>query len=699
MGSFHSIQSKDERRRANRLSKPPTSKTVISSTTSSSPRAAAAVAAESPTWQNPWTGTTIPISPPSNDYHAQRSRSLPSASAQSEVPWSIAKGTRTSSIVIEETDESLPQSPGSNFNASTIPNRRASFRPSRQTPLRTATLHSYHHSTQLRSDEPVRSYSLHSLPTKAAGTMHDQALEDATSSNTHFMVDNQGFSLMRRRSLLTRPGVATRRSTRSATQRIPPPIDQEHESHFQPPGYSHLYPQSPLTNVNDGVWAPSTTQLRPPTPTESEYTHLGNLKLGSLRVVNGSVSPCPSDRSQIDQTTSPEIKDGFVQTTDSRHLHRANQDGITQDRVSKAAEDMSMHSRCGDVAHLQNASARNSAKKPSGSFLRISPLSELREYEDVPASPFSFEKSPTTTLHSGQHSSLFLEDEGISVLDEEEAFDHQRMEFIAESSFAARPARLHKKADSGYSSATSVRSLQDGRSRASTDSQGSTRQSSDYRWSTFGNISKNDSCEVGTQLPMHRHLSLQGSRTSFVTEQNGWPQSTSTLCHEPQQIIYNGRIRSLSNSGPYPPARFIYQPQYCAQLRDNHPATDHTHCSPIRRTEEGQQMSGLLKSASETNIAQNSFNSKKGRASRPYKKTSARVWSQRPGIEAPPLPAFPIPQKFEDQESYDEKSSGMEPARGRTRNRSIEFQHRKMTKLQAQKRPDFHLANSPVLFK
>jgi hypothetical protein len=731
MGSSHSVQSKDERRRCNRLSKPPTKKATISPTDPIAPCQDSAVATDL-TWQNPWTGTTIPVSPSVRDHRAQRSQSFPSRPPQPEAPWGLADGVNGSRVVVEETDELSPQSPCANSGSSTSLSGGTSIRPSRQPLLRPATLHSYHRLSYVQSVHPTRSYSMHTLPDKAKDCMHDPAFEEAASSNTHFMVDNQGFSLMRRRSLLTRPGVATRRSVRGATGRLPPSIDQGH-------GHSFSQVDSQLRE-QEVVCTLSPAQVRAPTPTDSEYTHLGNLKLGSLRVVNRSASPSPSDRSRLDEAPSstPEAKEDAAQSAASWRNRGVGQNNAS--RTSESQEDATLRSVRRVVEEcLQDASEGQPIKKPLASLLRIPSLPDSKKSDDYPASPFSFDKSPINIYPHGQDPDLFsreIDDEGVSVPDDGEIYDHQAMATAPEKPGRMRSPRLHRKADSGYSSATSVRSLQEGRSRASIDSQVSRRQSPEYPPFILGDTVKAFQIqeEQGNQPVMRRHVSLQGHRASFMAE-----ACTSTMCHEPQETSSYGRSRRSSYSVQQSLNRTPFRTHYCAQLHNIEPIANRMPRSSMRQMEHsdleaaravrdrehsGQpsapralsvhsqldltkevvgdlrlQSNRLLRSASESNFAHNrDSRSASTRATGPKRKAVGRIWSQRPGIEAPPLPVCPIPDTFGSSEHQTRGFSALETAHGRGQSRGVEFQHRKLTKPQPKKRSDIYLATSPFIF-
>ncbi|GLA99105.1 hypothetical protein AtubIFM57143_007407 [Aspergillus tubingensis] len=79
------------------------------------------------------------------------------------------------------------------------------------------------------------------------------------------------------------------------------------------------FPRPLPSGYEDAAGSPSpATRFRPATPNEFEYTHLGALKLGSLRVVNGSASPCPSDRTRLNRPNSPNPEPTGIHTHDTK---------------------------------------------------------------------------------------------------------------------------------------------------------------------------------------------------------------------------------------------------------------------------------------------------------------------------------------------------------------------------------------------
>ena len=115
------------------------------------------------------------------------------------------------------------------------------------------------------------------------------------ADDTHF--ENQGtkrHSAFRRLSLRA-PGIATRVSEKLAPPKrsVTNPL-QDDEFHMYT---NDQFTPEELLSLDDDTRpssAPRPSLCRASTPTDLEYSYLGGLKLGSLRVVNGCASPAPS---------------------------------------------------------------------------------------------------------------------------------------------------------------------------------------------------------------------------------------------------------------------------------------------------------------------------------------------------------------------------------------------------------------------
>lgn len=545
MGGFLSVQSKEKRRRTNRLSKPPPNRATLASNSFRASRQTSGTS--SPTecpactaWQDPWTGTSISLKAPEPDVCTRRSQSLPSASYRPGEPWpTLSRARKCQSMVKEPDDFSLYSHVPTVPTSDSIMGGQVSRRSSRHNSFQATTLPSGPQPLMARPPRPRRAYSAHTPPQRAQSTMHHSTIEEATSSNTLFRVDSQGFSIIRRRSLLTRPGIATRRPARDTARRLSSPVVRE-----PTPSLNYLNETSasprllPSGYEDDACGLPSpVTRFRPATPNEFEYTHLGALKLGSLRVVNGSASPCPSDRTRLNRPNSPDPDPSSINTHDTKSeqpQHSSHKVPCYMDQkaqlASESADEQSHNAEIVrdsghevdltsfDLSNIQDYASESAIEQSrKAEIVRDSALdkvdltsfdlSNIQDYapvpcndtarapklqippsgvgnpDDHPASPFSFERSPaTSTPYRLQGSET--EDEGVSIADEGKWFVHQ-----LERSFREHGHRELQHAqgtvDSGYSSAASVRST-----RRSTDSRTSTHQPGVARRSTFNGNSK-----------------------------------------------------------------------------------------------------------------------------------------------------------------------------------------------------------------
>lgn len=551
MGNFQSIPSRAERRRANRLSKPLTNNACLSpiSTISPPPAVSQVNSPASPRpapWKDPWNGSSIPASPSVADGNCRLSQSLPSTTPQIRAPPPrVSWNARSDSIAEESQGGDYYGIPSS---VSTTPpiSRRPSFQASRRA--------SYHpdawRSSSLSSSsprQPIRTYSLQSTPQGTNSTIYENELEDATSSNTYFMVNNQRFSVTRRRSLLTRPGVATRRSSKQSFRGSSPPADQgpvkapsnrvEKTRSMQLP-----LPESEDLNVRHSFPAAIT---RPDTPSDFQYTHLGALKLGSLRVVNGSTSPCPSDRSKMPCDSSEDLRPTAFAGSD--HVKDPIKQGPTLDRP--LGQETGHRAASEDTSVLASSEQSNFAPK-------IPSVPDSKGQVEIPTSPLSFEKSPTiTTLPT--HVSFFGQgeegaNEGRST---ENGARIQRRSTGGPN--GKKPSKPLAKADSGYSSATSTHSSQKV-ARASIDSQRMNRHSwNSCKLSTRGGSENCEKLDVRrlsgshNEFPIQRHRSLKDSKGSVYSSSfDSYSSNSSEIGREPQSVQSDGHSRPFSLAVP-----------------------------------------------------------------------------------------------------------------------------------------------------
>ncbi|PKY04010.1 hypothetical protein P168DRAFT_281668 [Aspergillus campestris IBT 28561] len=578
MGSFLSIQSKDKRRRSNRLSKPPPNPATLVSVKSRVPDQASnstsAASSNSAAWQNSWTVGSSPGSPSEAGTNGHRSQSLPSPSLQLEAPREVVERPGGRGLGIKQANSVCLRSPTSSSTGSGPLARRTSLQEPKQTALQPAAFRGeLQHLAQ--PAQPQRSHSSHT-PARQNSFVYNSTIEEATCSNTHFMVDSQGFSLIRRRSLLTRPGVATRRSTRDVPRRLPSPIRQDDWLPSRCATERGRPPQWPLRDheeipIRNSLPVP---QFRPPTPSDFEYTHLGALKLGSLRVVNGSASPCPSDRTLLNRPSSPSVESSPDLDTTSEGRHRVGEHASFNAEASRLTPSGNTDMLPTPDHTLDGPIELDSRirKTPSTSTLQIPPDENSDWSDNLPSSPFSFEKSPTTAV-SRPLEENGIEDEGIHVAEDDRSSVHQRAS-IRRNLDHGRSTRS-RKVDSGYSSAASIRSLQDSRARASIDSQVSSQRHEGSRRFTLGGNSKDFEASKtqvpsgsGYQLPVRRHLSLQGPGASSRAGVGSWATDKSSMCHDTPKTSASECARSLSTVS-YRELDRSGSLRYCTQLRSH----------------------------------------------------------------------------------------------------------------------------------
>lgn len=130
--------------------------------------------------------------------------------------------------------------------------------------------------------------------TRIAMQIMEKAHTDSIAAQNHIppLVDedmhvDSVMSPIRRRSLYT-PGIATR--TPNDILRKPPPpkraLSKEDRDYYYNPNLSESSPLGRLATMDIGNHGRST-------PASLEYSHLGGLKPGTLRVMNGTISPAP----------------------------------------------------------------------------------------------------------------------------------------------------------------------------------------------------------------------------------------------------------------------------------------------------------------------------------------------------------------------------------------------------------------------
>lgn len=641
MGNLQSTSAKDESRRANRLSKPLTKKLALSSPQLSRPEPdQPELATGLIGWQNPWVGSQISRDirtsyPKATEIPPTLFEAEPDAPEQS--PHESPALSPTQSLKDQIPEPVSPRSGSLSINPSF---RRASYQPG---------IWNDYSQTPSVSEQPRRANSIQTSLQRHRSVIYESPIEDATSSNTAFLVGNQRFSLTRRRSLLTRPGVATRRTT-GAVRRVPSPIGEPESSDdlMEPRGLQWPLPPCERTPL------PALLPARPNSPTDTRYTQLGALKLGSLRVVNGSASPCPSER--IPHATAP---------------------GLGLENVETVAK--------------------------RGSTLEIPLVSEVKKSDDVPGSPFSFEKSPVTAMPRGN--SIFpgeAEDEGIAM------YDVPLEKSVMDAGVDQSTLRSLNKSDSGYSSATSVRSLQRSRTRASFDSQSSSSCAADSTKNVY--LGSEQSCGPGDKF--QRHLSLQDAQAGNFSRLHpattrwydgsgpatqpdaGLRARRSTLC-APRYTEYPGAPEPATVETPYSFASQQEPRVYTGRT----PPDDRFYRSAVDASSRSSSSITLVATPSYQQIAGTNIRGRTHRSisghraygnheawidhSRSRSRYSSRMWCQRLGTDAPPLPTILSPDHLQAGIEKEVEFPLSETYRGRPRSRSHDYR-RKLTKARPQ---------------
>lgn len=623
MGNLQSTSTKNDNRRSNRLSKPLTRKFTFSSPhLSRSEYESSELASGLIGWQNPWVGSTI--------------------SEVKKVPGSNASEV-TTPIEPEPASRELGTARRSVSPRDTLPPRSSSLSAASAGKRASQPVMSPTSPLSIAPEQPRRSNSVQISLQRQRSVVYDGAMEDAASSNTHFLVGNQRFSLTRRRSLLTRPGVATRRTT-GAIRRMPSPIGEPEMDESESTLANWRLPPRQRTPL---VSAPP---ARPTSPADARYTQLGALKLGSLRVVNGSASPCPSERIPLNR--APGLGLEAIQTT------------------------------C--PATLEPCS-----------------VSDTKRSDDAPGSPFSFEKSPTIAVPSrGKTMLRELEDEGIAMCDE-----RQLEKVPTETGLDRSTSRSLNKSDSGYSSAASLRSIQGSRTRTSFDSQMSVSCITDEKIQLYLGLQENPPGNYSRpRPPSNRWYDKNGV---IAQSRPGTRTRRSTLC-APRYTEYSTPkdLALESSTSPYP---FAFQEEQTASNRgsfyidgysvtaletsySSSPSVTLETSSSSQQRVSTEIQSRIYRSASEQRLRGNPKYNTGVSHSRSRSQRSGRVWCQRPGIEVPPLPTILSPDHILVGEENDGEFPLIE-SRGRPRSRSQDHRPRKLTK--ARSRPDVHMTTSP----
>ncbi|KAL1858549.1 hypothetical protein Plec18170_002749 [Paecilomyces lecythidis] len=604
---------RQQRRLSNRLSKPPRSNSSSSLMKANAPKTETPQR-ESPgcpplDWRDPWTRNSAPdiaLDPANDERGHRRVQSFPSYSVTSiEGPprTPVDRGNRSWSYIGDSAGGPSRQLSRSSSQASNFSVRRSSFAESSRTRLPLARI------------QPQRIHSYHFEPQDIQHAIQESPAEDPKYHPDFSSVDAHRFSLMRRKSLLT-PGLATREPESAYRHSYSEPLNISSHSVeasrtsqwplYEPDG---LFLESPPT-ASQPIGASS--------PNEYEYSQLGVLRFGSLRVVNGASSPSSSDRSIRQGLSPPAKRPGDRSSESSRSRDEYRKSDTRFPRFDQDTDEQTTSPPNGSPARVPKArpatepeSSRSST--PRGRHHRIvsSPPSTLKisqpsdekatEKNDVPDSPFSFEKSPTlpTLPRTSAVFPVQVDDEGIHLTDSDitsPEMSPSKLDLPAGSDLAiqdgmqrTRRSRAGDKSDSGYSSTTSIWSITEAKNRDSFSS--NTSQHYPY-WRSSGisvdqprkkgssdkptNNSKGprrvSSPELGefggeatvrrptrfqrlsTELTRPREISLPRSRESRRREEK---EEASTMCREREsraRSMSRFRTGRKSRSTPRPPS-------------------------------------------------------------------------------------------------------------------------------------------------
>ncbi|KAM0439789.1 hypothetical protein ACHAPT_000886 [Fusarium lateritium] len=276
------------------------------------------------------------------------------------------------------------------------------------------------------------------------------------SAGTPISRTNSDVSLympMRRRSVIQKPGVATR-----AHHSNPPISAKSSFRNSHPPSPSqtrHNSIESDLVRRMSLPSIPSRPQSpeRVTTPTEADYRQLGGMKFGSLRITNGApvATPVPEDDVKAQGVSesawvSPR-EDYFDDSVDPSTLAKANVaepgEPVTAGQPITAAQG-SVAEQLSDPAKSRTSGSEMSEKGNADSF-PVAEVLDVREDSNAKPSPEKIHLELDNKMLKG----LTRTDSG----------------FIpSPSSESTRPAA--SKVDSGYSSNVSLRSLPSLRSAA-----------------------------------------------------------------------------------------------------------------------------------------------------------------------------------------------------------------------------------------
>jgi hypothetical protein len=617
MGNLPSREIRNERRNSRRLSKPQTNTSSFNllksgsfkrhTDTSDGP----VLSDNSMIWKSPWTGDLLPKASPAIDESDRlRVRSLPSFAALHSAPSrpSISDSRRWSNF--EETRGGIHEHTLS--HSTSFVSRRLTRRPSTVQPAGTKS-----GSRQPPYREAQRPPSFYLAPSEIVDDVQVTPMEETVTA----MIEDHGLSLIRRKSFL-KPGVATRGS-QDFYRRPVAVIEQEDESVRCYPTLASRSSRWPLyesDQLSEEYPAPPVMYGRSSSPIALDYSHLGGLKRGSLRIMNGSVSPAPSDRtgrfmpahsnrqsggdghsfeiSKRSTRTSADVINGIPPFEPSAAQYTPFPDhsdhwaagNSSASSLAPAPAYVSLHGRIDTQTRTDSEGAmKQTWKKRAASLLEITlnrQTSHTEGEHDIPGSPFSFEKSPTTVTAPRQipfFSEDGMEDEAINLTLDESVPDNGSVGKGLDASGMGTPDSIRKlgrrksrsltNADSGYSSVSSVYSEGTDRTSRSPNLSESPPQHVSLTASkeAMDNFAR-EHVENCRRRPRRLSLRRQSKEVDILSTEQ--PQKSppplltiSTMCRESgnkkvrdRNSPHGPHHRRRSSSGRNAPTRFYTQP-------------------------------------------------------------------------------------------------------------------------------------------
>lgn len=597
------------RRSSRRLSKPPTHGPAFNSSRSTlkvNDAEHALSVDPSMIWQSPWTGDLLPksstIKTDSEKPRICSSSSFTVLPTAQSLP-SRYKGHRWSSY--DGSEPSHQQQLSSRSSISTFDSSGA-----------WPSLDPQPRARRSFQREPPSHFSFSDLPSQL---ILEEDETDPADKTLERLKAPPYTSLIRRRSLVT-PGIATRNPDRSWRQ--PSTVEEEGSSPSGGTSLPSRHSQWPLINPSQPVLE-DTLKLsdlpRTASPVALDYSHLGGLKKGSLHIVNGTISPAPSDRSQsyfsaksqsesrIDErgSSGPHHHEArFVKNMrgiehvfeEHKNIHRSSEDEEEQvdSRVvtSTSPPETSTLRSFGNLKDQKSTVRVVTAPK---SLPQPAPTAQSRprqtSNQDAPATPFSFEPSPTTATYNAIDSSFSqrLDDEGIN-MSYDQGFedsksvrspvssDEDKHSTSSSSLLDKRPSQTLRKADSGYSSVTSLSSMHNEQTGYNDPGNSPPLPSTSPPQTNQPEPHLNPT-STGDRLPRRRlrrasrDCSGSSSKEHIPQKSISPPQlSISTMCHEHGDV---GRPeeKHASSNRRYPAETKINVPRYYARARSHSSST------------------------------------------------------------------------------------------------------------------------------